>query len=100
LRHLNPSIFTRFTYNHRKMSDNELDAELLALAGSDSSDEEGDAEVEQFDDRSPTPEAGAKQSVDKNADNGPRRGVAQKVRAKRGSKARRRQDSEDEDADV
>jgi RNA polymerase-associated protein RTF1 len=100
LRHLNPSIFTRFTYNHRKMSDNELDAELLALAGSDSSDEEGEAEVEQFDDRSPTPEAGAKQSVDKNADNGPRRGVAQKVRAKRGSKARRRQDSEDEDADV
>ena len=82
------------------MSDNELDAELLALAGSDSSDEEGEAEIEQFDDRSPSPEAGAKQSVEKSADNGPRRGVAQKVRAKRGSKARRRQDSEDEDADA
>jgi RNA polymerase-associated protein RTF1 len=81
------------------MSDNELDAELLALAGSDSSDEEGEAEIEQFDNRSPSPEAGAKQSVEKNADNG-RRGVAQKVRAKRGSKARRRQDSEDEDADA
>jgi RNA polymerase-associated protein RTF1 len=80
------------------MSDNELDAELLALAGSDSEDE-GEAEVQQFDDRSPTPEAGAKQSVEKNADNGPRRGVAQKVRAKRGSKARRRQDSEEEDVD-
>ena len=83
------------------MSDNELDAELLALAGSDSSDEEGEAEVsEQFDDRSPSPEANAKQSVEKSADNGPRRGVAQKVRAKRGSKARRRQDSDDEDADL
>ena len=81
------------------MSDNELDAELLALAGSDSSDEEGEAEVEQFDNRSPSPEA-AKQSVEKSADNGPRRGVAQKVRAKRGSKARRHQDSEDEDADA
>ena len=46
------------------MSDNELDAELLALAGSDSSDEEGEAEVEQFDNRSPSPEA-AKQSVEK-----------------------------------
>jgi RNA polymerase-associated protein RTF1 len=80
------------------MSDNELDAELLALAGSDSEDE-GEAEVQQFDDRSPTPEAGAKQSVEKNTDNGPRRGVAQKVRAKRGSKARRRQDSEEEDVD-
>jgi RNA polymerase-associated protein RTF1 len=81
------------------MSDNELDAELLALAGSDSSDEEGEAEVsEHFDDRSPTPEL--KQSVEKSADNGPRRGVAQKVRAKRGSKARRRQDSDDEDADM
>lgn len=80
------------------MSDNELDAELLALAGSDSSDDEGEANVsEQIDDRSPTPEA--KPSVEKSAD-GPRRGVAQKVRAKRGSKARRRQESEDEDADA
>lgn len=79
------------------MSDNELDAELLALAGSDSSDEEGEADVS-VDNRSPTPEA--RQSVEKNADNGPRRGVAQKVRAKRGSKARRRQESDDEDADA
>lgn len=79
------------------MSDNELDAELLALAGSDSSDEEGEADVS-VDNRSPTPEA--RQSLEKNADSGPRRGVAQKVRAKRGSKARRRQDSDDEDADA
>jgi hypothetical protein len=43
------------------MSDNELDAELLALAGSDSSDEEGEAEVERFDDRSPTPMAHAEE---------------------------------------
>lgn len=83
------------------MSADELDAELLALAGSDSSDDEGEAEIsEQIDDRSPTPEAGAKASVERSADSGPRRGVAQKVRAKRGSKARRRQDSDDEDADA
>lgn len=79
------------------MSDNELDAELLALAGSDSSDEEGEAEVS-VDNRSPTPEA--RQSVEKGADNGLRRGVAQKIKAKRGSKARRRRDSDDEDADA
>lgn len=81
------------------MSDNELDAELLALAGSDSSDDEGEANVsEQIDDRSPTPEA--KPSVEKSADSGPRRGLAQKVKAKRGSNARRRQESDDEDADA
>ena len=83
------------------MSDNELDAELLALAGSDSSDDEGDADIsQQLDDRSPSPEASAKQSVEKNADNGPRRGVAQKVKARRGNRAARRQSSGSEDADA
>lgn len=71
------------------------------MAGSDSSDEEGEADIsEQINDRSPTPEVSAKQSVEKNADSGPRRGVAQKVKAKRGTKARRRQESDDEDADA
>ena len=76
-----------------------LSSDTGGLGMVDGVDEEGEAEVsEHFDDRSPTPEP--KQSVEKNADNGPRRGVAQKVRAKRGSKARRRQDSDDEDADL
>ena len=94
-----PATITTSDTRIANMSDNELDAELLALAGSDSSDEEGEAEVsEHFDDSSPTPEP--KKRVEKNADNGPSRGVAQKVRAKRGSKERRRKDSDDEDADL
>lgn len=82
------------------MSDiDDLDAELLGLAGSGESDDEGDNvdATQQIDDRSPSPEAPVKQSVEKSADSGPRRGVAQKVRAKRGKK-RRQDDSEDEDA--
>lgn len=82
------------------MSDiDDLDAELLGLAGSGESDDEGDNvdATQQIYDRSPTPEAPVKQSVEKGADGGPRRGVAQKVRARRGKK-RRQDDSEDEDA--
>lgn len=80
------------------MSDSDLDAELLGLAGSGESDEEDNVEeTRMLDDRSPSPEAPVKQSVEKSADSGPRRGVAQKVRARRGKK-RRQDDSEDEDA--
>lgn len=80
-------------------ADEALDAELLAMAGDDS-DEEGEADVtQQSEEHSPTPEAApVKSTVEKSADSGPKRGVAQKVRAKRGKKARRREESEDEDA--
>lgn len=77
------------------MSDNEIDAELLAMAGSDSSDREGEADVtQQTDDRSPTPEI-VKPSVEKTEETGTRRGVAQRVRAKKGRKVRTKEESEE-----
>jgi RNA polymerase-associated protein RTF1 len=77
------------------MSD-DLDAELLAMAGSDSSDEEEEVNrTQHIDDRSPTPEAPVKASVED--DNGPRRGVAQKIKPRRGRKVVRRRESSDEE---
>lgn len=82
------------------MSADDVDEELMALVGGDSSDDEGEIDAtQQIDDRSPTPEAApVKSSVEKGADSGPRRGVAQKVKPKRGKKARRRESSEEENA--
>lgn len=78
------------------MSDNELDAELLALAGDDSSDEE-DTKSIQSQSRSPSQELS--RSGGKRASPAAR-GVAQKVRrGGRGTgarKASRRDESEEE----
>nr|OQO20064.1 hypothetical protein B0A51_13995 [Rachicladosporium sp. CCFEE 5018] len=88
------------------MSQEDIDAELLALGGggSDSeSDDEGQIDATQMiPDRSPTPEPVVKASVEKH-DDAPRRGVAQKIRPKRGAKAaaaRRRQQSVEEDGEA
>ena len=68
------------------MSDNELDAELLALAGGDeSSSEEEDNFQESFSE--------VRSKAEKSP---PRRGVAQKLKA-RGRARRARDDSEDEE---
>lgn len=79
----------------------DVDAELLAMAGDDSSDDEGsDAgeaidQTQVVDTRSPSPEP--KPSVEKNEDPSTtvRRGVAQKVR-KRGRKKVTRREIQDE----
>lgn len=74
----------------------EFDAELLAMADGDSSEDEGQVDqTEQIDEILPSPGQVA-QSVEKPEDTGVKRGVAQKVRA-RGRKARRRDDSEEND---
>lgn len=79
------------------MSADELDAELLAMAG-DSSDDEGDDfdQTQVIHDRSPSQEA--RETVEKADDQANnRRGVAQKVKSR--ARARRRQPSEDERSD-
>ncbi|QIW94702.1 hypothetical protein AMS68_000220 [Peltaster fructicola] len=83
-------------------SDNEDDA-LLALAGDDDDDDVGSGEEGELDEtqaiseRAPSTDGDVQPSVEKVEDSGPRRGVAQKVRAKRGRARRRRDDSEDEE---
>lgn len=74
----------------------DFDAELLAMADGDSSDDEVDREqAKRTDDRSPSPSQ-VQQSVERVEDTGVRRGVAQKVRGSRGRKARRRDGSEED----
>lgn len=83
------------------MSSDGSDDELLALAGGGASSDEYERELDEMDameamdDRSPSPDT-VKPSVEKVEDTGIRRGVAQKVRAKRGRR-RQRDESEDED---
>lgn len=76
------------------MSDNELDAELLALAGDDSSDEE-DTKSVQRDSRSPSQDAGTS-SGKRSAPAA--RGVAQKMKrgARGAGRSNRRDESEEE----
>ena len=74
------------------MSDNELDAELLALAGDDSSSDEDEVKPSSRHSRTPSPKA--TKSVEKTK-SPPRRGVAQKSRA-RGARKSRKDDSEEE----
>ena len=78
------------------MSDNELDAELLALAGDDSSSDEEEVKSSARESRSPSPKA--KNSANKQK-SPPRRGVAQKSRS-RGARKSKRDDSEEEEGEA
>ncbi|KAL1311600.1 hypothetical protein AAFC00_001713 [Neodothiora populina] len=80
------------------MSDNELDAELLALAGDDSS---GDEDVEQPSSRARSPSHdNAGQGAKSRQKSPPARGTAQKVkRGARGSGARQRNGRRGDDSD-
>lgn len=77
------------------MSDNELDAELLALAGDDSSSDEEDAKPLARQSRSPSQQA--TQSVEKPPQSPPRRGVAQKLKSRAAAKARKNRKAESEE---
>lgn len=78
---------------------NALDAELLAMAGESSEDEEEVEVSDRVEMRTPSPDQ-VKPSVEKVEEvSSSKRGVAQRVRAKRGRKARRRDDSDDHDDD-
>lgn len=70
------------------MSDNELDAELLALAGGDESSSEEEDNVQQSRQTSDLKGSGDKSP--------PRRGVAQKLKA-RGRARRAQRESDDEE---
>ncbi|GAB7351632.1 hypothetical protein MBLNU459_g2241t1 [Dothideomycetes sp. NU459] len=81
------------------MSDNELDAELLALAGDDSSDEE---ETQQRESLSRSPSEQPAKSVEKTTSPAAR-GVAQKTKSRGGRGAvrkRRKDDSEEEEGEA
>lgn len=82
------------------MSDKEIDDELLAMAGGDSSDSEGEDEAKPSMDASRSPSEAPAQSVEK-VEEPNRKGVAQKVRAKRGgARRRRKEESEEEEGEA
>lgn len=78
------------------MSDNELDAELLALAGDDSSSDEEETKPTTRQSRSPSQVA--TQTVEK-AHSPPRRGVAQKLKSRAAAKARQARKDESEEVE-
>ncbi|TKA58248.1 hypothetical protein B0A49_12903 [Cryomyces minteri] len=81
------------------MSDNELDAELLALAGDDSSSDEEETKPTAKPSRSVTPASSPTNAAEEKGRSPIRRGVAQKTKVKAskgGARKRRKEESEEE----